>query len=71
LGNTKDPKNHRNYNGIAMEDRRREPKAYKANIMRIMRYLICLEKYRSTKLGSNTINGRSNIRSGFKAAAGL
>jgi len=71
LGNIKDPKNHGNYNRMAMEDRRREPKAYKANIMRIIRYLIYSKKRGSTKLRSNTINGGSDIRSGSKAAAGL
>jgi hypothetical protein len=71
LGDAKDPKNHRNYNGIAIEDGWREPKAYKANIMRIMRYLICPKKRGSTELGSNAIDGGSDIKSGFKAAAGL
>ena len=71
LGDIKDPKNHGNYNRMAMEDRRREPKAYKANIMRIIRYLIYSKKRGSTKLRSNTINGGSDIRSGSKVAAGL
>ena len=71
LGNMKDPKNHGNYNGTAIEDGWREPEAYKANIMRIIRHLICPEKRRSTKLGSNAINSGSDIRSGSKAAAGL
>jgi hypothetical protein len=56
---------------MAIKDGRREPKAYKANTIRIIRHLICLKKCRSTKLGSNTINSESDIRSGFKAAAGL
>jgi hypothetical protein len=56
---------------MAMEDGRREPKAYKANIIRIIRYLICLKKCRSIKLGSNAINNESDIRSRFKVAAGL
>jgi hypothetical protein len=67
----KDLKNHRNYNGMAIKDKWREPKAYKANIMRIIRHLICPKKRGSTKLESNTINGGSDIRSGSKAAAGL
>jgi hypothetical protein len=71
LGDIKDPKNHGNYNGTAIEDGRREPKAYKANIIRIIRHLICPEKYRSTELGSNTVDSGSNIRSGSEAAAGL
>ena len=71
LGDAKDPKNHGNYNRTAIEDGRREPKAYKANIMRIIRHLICPKKRGSTKLGSNAVDGGSNIRSGSKAAAGL
>ena len=71
LGNIKDPKNHRNYNGTAIEDRRREPKAYKANIIRIIRHPICFKKRRSIKLGSNTIDSGSDIKSRSKAAAGL
>ena len=67
----KDPKNHGNYNGTAIEDGRREPKAYKANIIRIIRHPICPKKRRSTKSGSNTIDGKSDIKSGSKAAAGL
>jgi hypothetical protein len=71
LGNIKDPKNHRNYNRMAIKDGRREPKAYKANIIRIIRHLIYSKKRKSTKLESNAINSESDIRSGFKAAAGL
>jgi hypothetical protein len=71
LGNIKDPKNHGNYNGTAIEDGRREPEAYKANIMRIMRHPICSEKRGSIKLGFNAIDGGSDIRSGSEAAAGL
>ena len=67
----KDPKNHGNYNRIAIKDGRREPKAYKANIIRIIRHLIYSKKRGSTKSESNTINGESDIRSGSKAAAGL
>jgi hypothetical protein len=71
LGNIKDPKNHGNYNRMAIEDRWREPKAYKANIIRIIRHLICPKKRRSTKLRSNTIDNRSDIRSKSEAVAGL
>jgi hypothetical protein len=71
LGDAKDPKNHGNYNRTAIEDRRREPKAYKANIMRIIRHPICPEKHRSTKSGSDAMDSGSDIRSGSKAAAGL
>ena len=71
LGDVKDPKNHGNYNGIAIEDGRREPKAYKANTIRIIRHLICPKKRRSIKSGSNTVNSGSDIRSRSKAAAGL
>ena len=71
LSNIKDLKNHRNYNGIAIKDGRREPKAYKANIIRIIRHLICLKKYKSIKLRFNIINSGSDIKSKFKTAMGL
>jgi hypothetical protein len=71
LGNIKDSKNHRNYNRTAIKDGRREPKAYKANTMRIIRHLICPKKRGSTKLESNAIDDGSDIRSRFKTAAGL
>jgi hypothetical protein len=71
LSNTKDLKNHRNYNRTAIEDGWREPKAYKANIIRIIRHLICPEKRGSTKLGFNIIDNGSDIRSKSKAAARL
>ena len=71
LGDIKDPKNHGNYNRTAIKDGRREPKAYKANIIRIIRHPICPKKRRSTKSGSNTIDNKSDIRSRFKATAGL
>ena len=71
LSNVKDLKNHGNYNKTAIEDGRREPKAYKANTIRIIRHLIYSKKYKSIKSGFNTINNRSDIKSRFKAAAGL
>jgi hypothetical protein len=71
LGDVKDLKNHGNYNRTAIKDGQREPKAYKANIIRIIRHLICFEKRRSIKLGSNVIDSGSDIRSRSKAAAGL
>ena len=71
LSNIKDLKNYRNYNETTIEDGRREPKAYKANIIRIIRHLICLKKYRSIKLRSSAIDNRSNIKSKFKVMAGL
>jgi hypothetical protein len=71
LSNIKDLENYRNYNRTAIKDGWQEPKAYKANIIRIIRYLICLKKHKSIKLKSNIIDNRSDIRSGFKAAAGL
>jgi hypothetical protein len=71
LSDIKDLKNHGNYNGMAIEDGQREPKAYKANIIKIIRYLIYPKKHRSIKSGFNTINSRSDIRSGSKTAAGL
>jgi hypothetical protein len=71
LGDVKDPKNHGNYNRTAIKDGRREPKAYEANIMRIIRHLICPKKRRSIKLGSNTMDSGSDIRSRSEAAARL
>ena len=71
LGDAKDPKNHGNYNRTAIEDGRREPKAYKANTIRIIKHLIYSKKYKSIKSGFNTINNRSDIKSRSKAAAGL
>jgi hypothetical protein len=71
LNNAKDPKNHRNYNRTAIKDGRREPEAYKANIIRIIRHLIYPKKRKSTKLRSNTINNRSDIKSESKVMAGL
>jgi hypothetical protein len=71
LSDIKDFKNYRNYNRIVIEDGRREPKAYKANIIKIIRHLIYLKKRRSIKLKSNIINNGSNIKSKFKVMAGL
>ena len=71
LSNAKDLKNHGNYNRTAIEDGWREPEAYKANTIRIIRHLICPKKRRSTKLGFNIINNRSDIKSKSKAAARL
>jgi hypothetical protein len=56
---------------MAIEDGWQEPKAYKANIIRIIRHLIYPKKRKSIKLGSNTIDNKSDIRSKSKAAAGL
>jgi hypothetical protein len=71
LSNIKDLKNHRNYNRTAIEDGWREPEAYKANTIRIIRHLICPEKRGSTELGFNIIDNGSDIRSKSKAAARL
>jgi hypothetical protein len=71
LSNIKDFKNHGNYNRTAIKDKRREPEAYKANIIRIIRHLIYFKKRGSIKSESNTINNKSDIKSRFKAAAGL
>ena len=49
-----------------MEDGQQEPKAYKANIIRIIRHLICPKKYKSIKLRFNIIDNRSNIKSKSK-----
>jgi hypothetical protein len=37
MGDIKDLKSNRNYSRTTIKDRQREPKAYKANIIRIIR----------------------------------
>jgi hypothetical protein len=69
VGDTKDPKSNGNYSGTTIEDRQREPEAYKANIIRIIRQPLYPKRRRDTKLGFNTINSRSDIKSRSKAAA--
>ena len=56
---------------MAIKDGQREPKAYKANIIKIIRHLIYFKKYKSIKLRFNIINNESNIKSRFKITAGL
>jgi hypothetical protein len=69
MGDIKDLKSNRNYSGITIEDGQQEPKAYKANIIRIIRQLLCPRRRGDTKLGSGAIDGESDIRSRSKAAA--
>ena len=64
------PKNNGNYK-TAIEARRRKSKAYKANIRRRIRRLIYYSRYKSSELGSDGVDSRSNIRSRSKAAARL
>jgi hypothetical protein len=71
VGDTKDPKSNGNYSGTTIEDRQREPEAYKANIIRIIRQPLYPKRRRDTKLRSSAINSESNIRSRSEAAAML
>jgi hypothetical protein len=70
VGEVENPENNRNYK-IAIEAGQRKSKAYKANIRRRMRCLICYRRYKSSELGSNGVDSRSDIRSRSKAAARL
>ena len=56
---------------MTIKDRKRELKVYKANIMRIIRHLICFKKYKDIKSRSDIINNGSDIKSGFKATTRL
>jgi hypothetical protein len=67
VGDVKDFENNRNYKGMTIEDRKRELKVYKANIMRIIRHLICLKEYKNIESRFNIINSGSDIKSRFKA----
>ena len=71
LGDAKDPKNHGNYNGTAVEDGQRKPEAYEANTMRIMRHSICPGRRGDTESGSDAMGVGSDIRSGSEAATRL
>jgi hypothetical protein len=70
VGEVKNPKNNGNYE-IAIEAGRYKSKAYKANMRRRIRRLICYRRYKSSKSGSDGVGSRSNIRSKSKAAARL
>ena len=67
VGDVKDFENNRNYKGMTIKDRKRELKVYKANIMRIIRHLICFKKYKNIESRFNIINNGSDIKSKFKA----
>jgi hypothetical protein len=71
VGDVKDPKSNGNYSGTTIEDRQREPEAYKANTMRIIRQLLCPKRRRDTKSGFSAIDSGSDIRSRSEAAAML
>jgi hypothetical protein len=71
VGDIKDLKSNGNYNRTTIEDRQREPEAYKANIIRIIRQLLCPGRRGDTKSGFGAIDSRSDIRSGSKAATML
>jgi hypothetical protein len=64
------PKNNGNYKTV-IEAGRRKSEAYKANIRRRIRRLICHGRYKSSKLGSNEVSNKSNIKSRSKVAARL
>jgi hypothetical protein len=70
VGKVENPENNRNYK-IVIEARRRKSEAYKANIRRRIRRLICYRRHKSNKLGSNGVGSRSDIKSRSKAAARL
>jgi hypothetical protein len=70
IGEVENPKNNGNYK-TAIEARRRKSKAYKANIRRRIRRLICYRRHKNSELGSNGVDNKSNIRNGFKVAARL
>ena len=71
VSDIKDFKNNGNYKRTTIKDRRREPEAYKVNMMRIIRHLICLKKYKDIKLRSDIINNGSDIKSGFETMTKL
>jgi hypothetical protein len=70
IGEVKNPKNNGNYK-IAIETRQYKSEAYKANIKRRIRRLIYYRRHKSSKLRSNKVDNKSNIRSRSKAAARL
>jgi hypothetical protein len=70
VGKVENLKNNRNYK-IVIEARRYKSEAYKANIRRRIRRLIYYNKYKSSKLGSDRVDNKSNIKSRSKAAARL
>ena len=70
MGKVENSKNNRNYK-IVIEAGRHKSKAYKANMRRRMRRLICYGRHESSELGSDGVGSGSNIRSGFKVVARL
>jgi hypothetical protein len=68
VGDAKDLKNNRNYNKTTIERQGQRFKAYKANIIRVIKHLALIGRQRSIKLRLNTVDNRSNIRSGFEMA---
>jgi hypothetical protein len=70
ISEVKNPKNNGNYK-IAIEARQYKSEAYKANIKRRIRRLIYYRRHKSSKLRSNKVDNKSNIRSRSKAAARL
>jgi hypothetical protein len=70
VGKVENPKNNRNYK-IVIKAGQYKSKAYKANIRRRIRRLICYRRHKSNKLGFNKVDSRSNIKSRSKMAARL
>jgi hypothetical protein len=70
VGKVENPENNGNYE-IAIEAGQRKSEAYEANIRRRIRRLTCHRRHKSSESGSNGIGGKSDIKSGSKAAARL
>jgi hypothetical protein len=70
VGKAENPKSNRNYK-IVIKAGRRKSEAYKANIRRRIRRLICYKRHKSSKSGSDKVGSRSDIKSKSKAAARL
>jgi hypothetical protein len=70
VGEVKNLKNNGNYK-TAIEAGQYKSKAYKANIRRRIRYSTYYKRHKSSKLGSDEVGNRSDIRSRSKAMARL
>jgi hypothetical protein len=70
VGKVENPKNNGNYK-TAIEARRHKSKAYKANIRRRIRRLICYRRHKNSKSGSDEVGNRNDIKSRSKAVARL
>jgi len=70
VGKAENPKNNGNYK-IATEAGRYKSEAYKANMRRRIRRLICYRRHESSESGSDEVGGESDIKSRSKATARL